>query len=134
MLNMNFTGNLGKDAETRNTQGGDKVTSFSVAVKVGFGERQKTQWVNCAFWGDRGEKVAPYLKKGTLVAITGTPSVRAYVPNGGGDPRAELGCSVGQLDLLGSKSEGGSAGDYRAQTSGGGGGAAPDDLDEDVPF
>lgn len=143
MLNMNFTGNLGKDAETRAIQSGDKVTSFSVGVKVGFGDRQKTQWVNCAFWGDRGEKVAPYLKKGTLVAITGTPSTRAYIPNNGGDPRAELQCSVGQLDLLGGRGDGearggdqgGSAGDYRSATSGGGGyGNAPDDLDDSIPF
>lgn len=141
MLNMNFTGRLGKTAETRSTPNDDKVTSFPVAVDVGWGDKKRTQWIECAFWGDRGEKVAPYLNKGQLVAITGSPSVRAYTPQGG-EARAQLQCSVRDLDLLGSKSDGGSggseatSGQYRNQ-SGGGGSAPQDEFTEDgdlIPF
>lgn len=63
MNNWNFTGNLGKAAETRHTSSGDAVVQFSVAVKSGYGKNEKTTWANCSMWGKRGEAVAPYLTK-----------------------------------------------------------------------
>ena len=65
---MNITsiaGNLGQDAEVRQTQSGKSVTSFSVAVK----NREETIWYNCASMNL--EKLAPYLNKGTAVAVNG---------------------------------------------------------------
>ena len=65
------TGHIGKDAATRTTPSGKSVTGFSVAVKSGYGDNEKTVWVDCGCWGDRYQKLAPYLTKGTLVAVSG---------------------------------------------------------------
>ena len=122
-----FSGRIGKDAETRVTQSGERVTSFSVGCNVG---KDKTMWVDCAIWGDRGDKLAPYLLKGTPVGVNGRPAVRAYLKNG--EAFAVQQCVVNHVDLLGSKGE--------RQDSGGnqqtGSGQAPrnDDLDDEIPF
>ena len=59
MNNWNFTGNLGKDAETKTTPSGTSVCTFSVAVKSGYGDNQKTTWANCSLFGKRAESGLP---------------------------------------------------------------------------
>jgi single-strand DNA-binding protein len=122
-----FAGRIGKDAEVRTTQGGDSVTQFSVGCNVG---RDKTAWIDCSMWGERGEKLAQYLTKGTAVGINGRPAVRAYTKNG--EAVGVQQCVVNHVDLLGSKrdSDSGSRDDAPARQQGGG----PVDLGDDVPF
>ena len=93
-----FAGRIGKDAEVRTTQGGDSVTQFSVGCNVG---RDKTAWIDCSMWGERGEKLAQYLTKGTAVGINGRPAVRAYTKKG--EAVGVQQCVVNHVDLLGSK-------------------------------
>jgi single-strand DNA-binding protein len=64
---------LGRDAEVRFTQGGEPVASLSLAFnygKKGADGKRPTQWVDGALWGKRAEALAPYLLKGTLLAVT----------------------------------------------------------------
>jgi len=58
---INFTGNCGRDAETKFLGNGDAVTSFSVALSSGFGDKKITTWLNCSMYGKRGEAVANYI-------------------------------------------------------------------------
>ena len=97
-----FTGNLGRDAETRFTQSGDPITSFSVAVKSGYGKSESTSWINCNYWGKRGEAVAPHLKKGAQVAVSGEFSLRTYTTKGG-EEKTSPDVNVRELTLLGSR-------------------------------
>jgi single-strand DNA-binding protein len=73
-----ISGNLGKDAESKTTQKGDKVTSFSVGVKQGWGDNSSTNWYRCSVWGERGEKIAQYLTKGAKVFVTGELTIGSY--------------------------------------------------------
>ena len=104
MNSWNFTGNLGRDCEQRFTQSGDAVVSFSVGVKAGFGDKSTTTWANCSMFGKRGESVAPYLKKGTLVGISGEVNNREYQDKEG-QKRYSLDVRVNDLTLLGGKSD-----------------------------
>ena len=104
MNSWNFTGNLGNDCEQRYTQSGDSVVSFSVGVKSGFGDKATTTWAKCAIFGKRGESVAPYLKKGTLVGISGEVNNREYQDKEG-QKRYSLDVRVNDLTLLGGKSD-----------------------------
>ena len=64
---------IGRDAEVRNTAGGEPVASLSLAFSYGRkGEdgKRPTQWVDAALWGKRAEALAPYLLKGGLVVAT----------------------------------------------------------------
>ena len=94
-----ITGNLGKDAETRQA-GGSTVCGFSVAVKSGFGDKAQTIWVSCSMWGKQAEGALPgYLKKGQQVAVTGELSTRDY------DGKTYLELRVNSIDLVGSKGD-----------------------------
>lgn len=97
---FSFTGNLGKDAEVKYTPSGTAVCEFSVAVKSGYGEREKTNWVRCAMFGKKAEGQLPqYLKKGTQVAVSGELELQEWEgQNGKG---AALSVSVQNIDLIG---------------------------------
>jgi single-strand DNA-binding protein len=78
MQQIVISGNLGSDAVTRQTQKGDKVTSFNVGVKQGWGDNASTNWFRCNVWGERGAKIAEYLLKGVKVFVTGELSIGSY--------------------------------------------------------
>lgn len=99
MYQINIAGRCGKDAETRNTTSGDKVTTFSVATDVRKGREKVTKWTTCVMWGERGEALAQYLVKGTVVAVSGQLDVREYEQNG--DKRFSVECRVNDVTLLG---------------------------------
>ena len=78
MKNLTIAGNIGKSAELRKTGNGDTVAGVSVAVDDGFGEKKRTLWFDCSMWGDRGEKIAQYLTKGSKVSVAGDMSTREH--------------------------------------------------------
>ena len=133
-----FTGNLGADAEQRVTPSGEPVVSFSVGVKAGFGDRATTTWARCQMWGKRGESVAPYLKKGQLVGVSGEASLREYDKKDG-SKGASLEVRVNDLTLLGKRDSetqySAPAAPPRQQTQQRQQSAPPaGDFDDDVPF
>lgn len=99
-----FTGNLGRDAETK-IVGGTTVCNFAVAVTSGYGDKQKTTWVSCALWGKQAEGALPgYLVKGQKVAVCGELSTREYQANDGTTKTVvEVRCD--NVDLIGAKSD-----------------------------
>lgn len=97
-----FAGRVGKDAVLRHTQAGKPVLGFSVAVDVyvGGGEKE-TLWVDCSMWGDRGQKVADYVTKGSSVTVQGRITLDSYE----GQPKLKL--DVQELTLQGGKQDDG---------------------------
>lgn len=71
---MNFIqlmGYLGADAETRFTPNGQKVTNFRIAVTTRKAGKEETVWYRVTLWGDRFDKLLPYLKKGSALIVGG---------------------------------------------------------------
>ena len=63
---------LGRDAETRVTQGGTTVVQLAVAYNYGRkGEdgKKPSQWVRASMFGKQAETLAPYLTKGKQVSL-----------------------------------------------------------------
>ena len=105
MNNFNFTGNLGRDVEVRHTASGTAIASFSVPIKSGYGDNEKTSWVRCAIIGKRAEGgLIQYLKKGQLVGISGELSVNVYT-NKDGVEKTSVEVFVKEVDLLGSNNQ-----------------------------
>ena len=80
-----IAGNVGKDAELRSTQSGDKVLGFSVAVENGKdknGNRRASTWYRCSVWGQRAESLQRHIKRGTKLALTGRVGVNVYKGDG----------------------------------------------------
>jgi single-strand DNA-binding protein len=81
-------GNLGRDPEMRYTPGGQAVTQFSVATNRNFRDPQgewqsETEWFRVVVWGDQGERVAEYLRKGHKVYVEGRLQTRQWEDQSG---------------------------------------------------
>lgn len=78
MLYLTAVGRVGKDAEIRTTASGQTVTGFSLAVNTGWGDNEQTRWLDCSMWGSRGEKIADYIRKGSMLTVVGEMGQREY--------------------------------------------------------
>lgn len=65
------SGNVGKDAVLRVTPNGKHIASFSIPAKTGFGENEKTSWLNCKMFGAMAEKLSVAVVKGAKVTVSG---------------------------------------------------------------
>ena len=146
-------GNLGKDAETRHTQSGTAVTTFSVATTFRTKDPQSGEWRESTDWHDvvlwRGENVAKYLTKGKKVGIEGRLKTRSWDDqNGQKRYRTEVVCDTMGVILLGGRDAAPGGGGYDQGPSrdfgqGGGSGSitpsggepsTPPSIDDDIPF
>lgn len=106
MIKLQVIGNLGKDCIVKEVNG-KTVINFSVAHTERYKDAQgnlkeRTTWVECAYWSDR-TAIAPYLTKGTTVYAEGSPEADAYM-NKDNQAAATLRMRVQNIQLLGSRS------------------------------
>src|SRR5688572_40183 len=143
MIKLQIVGNLGKDCIVKEVNG-KNVINFSVAHTERFKDAQgnpkeRTTWVECAYWSDR-TAVAQYLTKGKTVYAEGTPEADAYT-NKEGQAAATLRMRVQNIQLLGGNS-GDSQGSNSGNVSHAGMSGAPTvrtapqavPMDDDLPF
>lgn len=101
-----ITGNLTRDAEVRQTPNGTAVASFGVAVNDRRRNQQTGQWedyanfVDCTMFGTRAEKIAPYLAKGTKVAIEGRLHYSSWQDKNSGQKRSKLDVTVDEIEFM----------------------------------
>lgn len=82
MNKLTIIGNLTRGPETRVTQSGSSVCSFTVAVNRR-GQDDKTDFFRVSAWNKTGETCQKYLAKGRKVAVTGPVSVSTYTGQDG---------------------------------------------------
>lgn len=99
MLNLSLAGNLGRDAEYKQTQSGQELCSFSVGVSIGYGENKQTVWVDVTKWGKGAQGLSNILRKGSKVAVSGELSTREH--NG----KTYLQCRADNVTILGGTGE-----------------------------
>jgi len=81
---LQIAGHLGADAEERFTSTGKRVITLRVAAKARQGGKDETNWWRVTIWGDRFDKMLPYLKKGSGVIVVGEMSKpETYVDKNG---------------------------------------------------
>lgn len=68
---ITIAGNVGKDAVLRVTPNGKHIASFSLPAKSGFGDNEKTSWLQCKMFGAMAEKLSASVLKGGKVTVTG---------------------------------------------------------------
>lgn len=147
---VNISGNLTRDPELRQTQGGTNVLSFGVAVNDRRKNGQTGQWedyanfVDCTVFGARADSLSKILAKGMKVIVNGKLHYRSW-EDGNGQKRSKLEVTVNDLDFMGrsGKSEGHSRGSnnngggYVGQGISGPQNGSPQGVeyyDSDVPF
>ncbi len=102
MLKASLIGNVGS-VDFKYLQSGKAVLNISVAANQGYGENKTTEWVRCAVFGERAEKLKDFVTKGGKVYIEGDLSKREYEGKNGHGVSLEV--VVSTLELLGSKGE-----------------------------
>jgi len=129
---MNTTiiaGTVGKNAELRQTQSGDAILNFTVAVDNGKdrdGNKRDATWFDCSVWGPRANSLQPYISKGAKLVLSGRVGAREY--NG----KAYLQLNVREINFMGGCKQSNNN-DYnqsphpQAQAQGG-------IMDDEIPF
>jgi single-strand DNA-binding protein len=128
MNNFTAIGHIGRDAVTRFTQGGKAVTSWPLAVSKGWGENKQTVWLDCALWGERGQKLADMIRKGDRLGVTGEIGTREH------DGKTYVTLEVREVTLLGEKRQEASQPARAASTKSSRPDPANDFVDDDLPF
>lgn len=82
-----LTGRLGADPILKNVREGLDVCKFSIAVKHDYDPADvhdsDTSWFDVDVWGSLGRSVAPRLKKGLRVGVTGSLDVNSWTNRDG---------------------------------------------------
>lgn len=125
MQSITIAGRIGGDAIVRQTQGGESVCSFTVAVDQRQGRDKTTNWWRVSLWGKRGEALAPYLLKGASVTVQGEFALGEY------EGKPQLNIRANEIALQGGRGDGSQASqkpgqDPRFDPTG--------DEDSDIPF
>jgi single-strand DNA-binding protein len=76
-------GNLGKDPDLRNFEGGNVVANFTMATTEVYRDKngtkvEQTEWHNIAIWGKLAEIAGKILRKGAKVYIEGRIKNRSW--------------------------------------------------------
>ncbi|MBC8045220.1 MAG: single-stranded DNA-binding protein [Fimbriimonadaceae bacterium] len=76
-------GNLGKDPELRNFEGGNVVANFPLATTEVYRDKNQnkvehTEWHNISMWGKLAEVASKFLRKGSKVYIEGRIKNRSW--------------------------------------------------------
>ena len=117
-----LVGRLGRDPETRHTQGGQGVCNFTLATDETFkdrsGEKQKhTEWHRIVVWSKLAEICQQYLKKGDMAYIEGRIQTRSWEADGQKKSSTEIVADTMRMLGGGQKQE-----------------SAPEITEESVPF
>lgn len=103
-----IVGNLTRDPESRTTNSGKTVCTFTVAVN----RQQKDQsgqnvadFFRVSAWGQMGENCQKYLAKGRKVAVNGSVSLHTYQAQDG-TTKASLEVFANNVEFLTPKSDG----------------------------
>lgn len=98
-------GRITKDIEIRYTQSGKAVAGFSLAINEGYGEKKRTEYVDCVAWEKLAENLAQYQSKGSLVLVMGRLQKRSYEAQDG-SKRYVTEVVAQDIEFMGSKPHG----------------------------
>lgn len=115
MADMNqicITGHLTRDAVVKVIGSGKTLLSFDIANNIGFGDYAKTNFYTVNMWGDRGTKIAEFLKKGIHVGVIGEESINAWMGKDGTQHQDRVITTMNITFLGGGKSQSNTDGGY----------------------
>ena len=104
MNQLNIIGGLTRDPESRTTQSGKQVCTFTVGVNRR-NDREKSDFFRVNAWGELGNNCARYLSKGKRVRVTGSVSLSTYTAQDG-TTRANLEVLAQDVEFLSPASQG----------------------------
>lgn len=96
-------GNVGS-INTRQTNKGTTMVTFSIATQDGYGDKEITTWHNCIAFGKTADIASKYVSKGSKVLVEGK-TTKSKGKDKNGTEREYVNVEVYSLQLLGSKGD-----------------------------
>lgn len=104
MNNCNFTGRITKDLTLESTSGGKNFVRFTLAVSRGKVKEgaQAADFIPCIAWNKAAEIITQYMRKGSLIEVSGRLTSRSYETQSG-DKRTAYEIAVDNFGFLESR-------------------------------
>ena len=101
---INLVGRAGREPDVRYFESGSTVANFTLAVnRISRGD--EPDWFNLEIWGKQAQIAADYVKKGSLIGITGSFKIDSWKDKNTGEDRYKPVIRVDRLNLLSSRKE-----------------------------
>lgn len=104
MNSITLAGRAGRDPELRYFESGTSVANLTLAVK-GRTKDADAIWFNLEIWGKSAQVAADYVRKGSLIGVTGHVKIDKWTDKATGQERSKPVVVVDRLELLGSKKD-----------------------------
>lgn len=101
---VTLVGRAGRDPEVRYFESGTVVANLTMAVNRR-NRNDEPDWFNLEIWGKQAQVAADYVKKGSLLGISGSFKLDSWKDRNTGESRNKPVVRVDRLELLGSKRE-----------------------------
>jgi len=99
---INLVGRAGRDPEVRYFESGSLVANFTLAVNRR-SRNEEPDWFNLEIWGKQAQVAADYVKKGSLLGISGSFKLDQWRDKTTGENKSKPVIRVDRLELLGSR-------------------------------
>ena len=101
---ISLVGRAGREPDVRYFESGSTVANFTLAVNR-ISRSDEPDWFNLEIWGKQAQIAADYVKKGSLVGITGSFKIDSWKDKNTGEDRFKPVVRVDRLNLLSSRRE-----------------------------
>ena len=103
---VHLVGRAGRDPEVKHFDSGKQVCNFTIAVNRRTSNKDEPpDWFDLEMWDKTADVAGKYVKKGSLVGITGSLYFDRWNDKTTGEERSKPIIRVEQLELLSSKQE-----------------------------
>ena len=99
---VTLVGRAGRDPEVRYFESGTVVANLTMAVNRR-NRNDEPDWFNLEIWGKQAQVAADYVKKGSLLGISGSFKLDQWRDKTTGENKSKPVIRVDRLELLGSR-------------------------------
>lgn len=100
---VTLVGRVGSDPDVKYFESGSVVCNLALAVNRRSSRDEKPDWFNLELWGKTAEVAANYVRKGSLIGVSGSLKLEHWQDRSTGVDRSKPVVRVERLELLGSK-------------------------------
>lgn len=104
MNNITVFGRIGRDPEMRTTANGTSVLNFPIADSKKVQGNEITTWFDCSLFGTRAEKLAPYIRKGEQISVSGSIELQKWTGQDGTE-KSKIVLTVSDVGLVSGQSQ-----------------------------
>ena len=124
---VTLVGRAGRDPDVRYFESGSVVANLTLAVNRR-SRNDQPDWFNLEIWGKQAQVAADYVKKGSLIGITGSFKLDSWQDRNTGENKSRPVVRVDRLELLGTKKDSDSQG-FSGQSQ-----SVSSPNEEEIPF